>query len=243
MEEEGFSINIAVDLHCHTNVSNHAFSTVKECAESAALKGLEGFAVTNHGPKSADGAHRYHFNNMRVIPRKIHGVTVLRGAEGNILSADGNIDLTEDWMNYLDVVIASIHQNEYKPKSADEHTAVLLNVINNPLVRIMGHMDREGTEFDIERVVKRAVETNTIIEINATSLRWSKVRPSVQIRDIALACNKLNCMVAVNSDAHYCDDVGVVELAIELLKDINFNEDLIINTSLRKVVEILHIKL
>lgn len=209
MEEEGFSINIAVDLHCHTNVSNHAFSTVKECAESAALKGLEGFAVTNHGPKSADG----------------------------------NIDLTEDWMNYLDVVIASIHQNEYKPKSADEHTAVLLNVINNPLVRIMGHMDREGTEFDIERVVKRAVETNTIIEINATSLRWSKVRPSVQIRDIALACNKLNCMVAVNSDAHYCDDVGVVELAIELLKDINFNEDLIINTSLRKVVEILHIKL
>lgn len=235
-------MRILADLHCHTTASTHAYSTIKEYADMAAEYGMEAFAVTNHGPQSADGAHIYHFGNLGVVPRVINGVTVLRGAECNILDSDGTIDLPPNILKKLDVVIASIHQAEYAPQSENEHTQVLLSVLDNPYVHIMGHMGREKMPFDIERVIKKAKENNKLIEINSSSIIKAG-HISERCREIALACKKYEVPIVVNSDCHICYDVGNVESAMKLLETIDFDKNLIINSSLEKVLGFLKIKL
>ena len=74
-------MRILMDLHTHTVASGHAYSTIMENAKAAAEKGLEGIAMTDHGPAMPGGAHLYHFWNLTALPQQIAGVRVLRGVE------------------------------------------------------------------------------------------------------------------------------------------------------------------
>jgi len=86
---------IELDTHFHSVASTHGYSTVKEIAQSAAEKGLKGFALTDHGPASPDSPHVWHFRNLQVIPDYICGVRVIKGAEVNIIDYEGNIDMSD----------------------------------------------------------------------------------------------------------------------------------------------------
>ena len=201
---------------------------------------MQAFAVTNHGPEVTDGVHPYHFQNLGAVPRYINEVAVLRGIECNILNRDAEIDFDERWLNHLEIVIASIHQSEYRPLTEQEHTETLLKVIGNPVVNIMGHMGREPMPFDIERVVKAAKKHGKLVEINSSSLNWGG-RITSRCREIALMCKKHKAPVVVNSDSHICYSVGNVENAIALLESIDFDESLVMNTDLEKIKNYLNI--
>ena len=56
---------------------------------------MEAIAITDHAPAIPDGAHPWHFQNLKAIPREIYGVKILYGAEVNILDLEGNIDLAD----------------------------------------------------------------------------------------------------------------------------------------------------
>ena len=72
-------MQIIADLHTHTNVTDHAFSTLTEMVQAAHDMGLKAIAITNHGPTNPDGPHEWHFSNLNLVPRKMNGVTVIRG--------------------------------------------------------------------------------------------------------------------------------------------------------------------
>lgn len=56
-----------IDLHTHTIISGHAYSTLKENIEAARARGLEAFAVTDHGPAMPGVlGEAYHVVNMRL---------------------------------------------------------------------------------------------------------------------------------------------------------------------------------
>lgn len=73
-----------VDLHMHTVASTHAYSTLHDYIAEAKRKGIKLFAITDHGPDMADAPHYWHFINMRIWPRLVEGVGILRGIEANI---------------------------------------------------------------------------------------------------------------------------------------------------------------
>ena len=79
-----------------------------------------------------DSPHFWHFNNMRVLPREIYGVTVIRGAETNIYNYEGELDIGEDILKNLEWVVASYHKYtfpNYAP--ADHRTARNCSGSNN----------------------------------------------------------------------------------------------------------------
>ena len=43
-------MQIIADLHMHTNVTAHAYSTLTEMVQAAEGMGLAAIAITNHGP-------------------------------------------------------------------------------------------------------------------------------------------------------------------------------------------------
>ena len=43
-------MKLIADTHSHTLASGHAYSTIREMVRAAFEKGMEAFAITEHGP-------------------------------------------------------------------------------------------------------------------------------------------------------------------------------------------------
>ena len=101
--------NSVLDLHTHTIVSGHAYSTLREMAKAASDKGLELLGITEHAPKMPGTCHLFYFDNLRIVPRELYGIELVLGSEVNILDAKGTVDLPQKTMEKLDIIIASLH--------------------------------------------------------------------------------------------------------------------------------------
>ena len=164
-------MKFVLDTHCHTVSSGHAYSTVQEIAKEASNRGLELIAITDHAETLPGGAHLFHFHNLIVIPRKLYGVEVLRGAEVNILDFEGRVDLGQETLEQLDIVIASFHPPCIKPGSIVENTNALIKVIQNPHIDIIGHPGDPRYPIDIKAVVEAAKEYGTFRDNNTSKAR------------------------------------------------------------------------
>ena len=77
------------DLHMHTSVSQHAYSTLDEMAMAAQFKGFKAFGITNHGPGMLDRAMALHFLCLRNLPVDLYGIRFFNGPDVDIKSFDG----------------------------------------------------------------------------------------------------------------------------------------------------------
>lgn len=233
-------MKLIADLHTHTVSSGHAFSTVLENARAAGDKGLEVIAITDHGPAMPGGAHPYHFSNLRVLPRTILGVEVLKGAETNIIDAEGNIDLSDRALKYLDIVLAGFHADCYSSRSVEENTRTMIKAIAGGKVDVIVHPGNPAFKIDPEQVARAALENNVLLEINNTSLaglgrRGSRENCIILAQTVA----RLHGRVSLGSDAHYCGLVGSLDEAARLAEAAGLGADQVINTSLAAIREFL----
>lgn len=175
--------------------------------------------------------HYWYFGNMKVVPRVINGVTILRGCEANILDIDGSLDMTDESSRNLDYMIASFHEPVFKPKSKEENTAAILNVMDKyDKVEILGHLGNPNYELDYEAIVKKAKEKNIMIEINNSSLLGSsRVGSDVNCKKVALLCREIGTKVILTSDSHINTCIGVFNKGIELLEEIQMPKELVMN--------------
>lgn len=224
------------DLHMHTNVSQHAYSTLNEMALAAKEKGLLAFGITNHGPEMMDGAIAHHFLCMKGLPKQIHGLRFFAGAEVNIKSYEGRIDLPPAILESLDFVVASYHVEAISPSSLEDHTAGLLNIIENPSIDCLGHIGNPVFRCDYEAVVKACAKHHKLIEINSNSF---SVRPGSHENclETARLCKMHQVQVIISSDAHSCYSVGDHGAAVEMLESIGFPEELVVNSSWERLKE------
>lgn len=232
-------MNIAVDTHCHTIASTHAYSTVCELAMEAKNKNMEAIAITDHAVALPDSPHIWHFQNLKTIPEYINGVRILKGCEVNIMDDFGTIDMPDKLLSKLDIVIASIHHPTYQPKnSTDDHTVTYLRILDNPNIDIIGHSGWADFQYDHEKVLTKAKQLHKLIEINSHTFEARKDGVDI-CRNIALECKRLKAPIVVASDAHICFEVGDFSHAEKMLSEIDFPEELIMNTSLSKLTDYL----
>ena len=55
-----------LDLHTHTLASGHAYSTIKEMAESAKEKGIVLLGITEHSMKMPGTCHEFYLQNLKI---------------------------------------------------------------------------------------------------------------------------------------------------------------------------------
>ncbi len=224
------------DTHTHTIASGHAYNTILEMVQAAADKGLKALALTDHTDGIPGAPTFMYFNNYKIIPRKQRGITLLMGAEVNIFN-DGHIDLEERVLKRQDIVIASIHKQCFTNAGIDGNTEAVLKIVDNPFVDIIGHPDDDGMPLDYERIVKRAAETGTVLELNEYSYIQTGLRTGCkknQLTYLAL-CKQYGVHVTIGSDAHFCDRVGAHAFAEETLAEAEFPEELVLNSSAEKL--------
>ena len=224
-------MEILIDTHVHTVSSGHAYSTIDEIARFAKSKNLAVVAITDHSSAMPGAPHPFYFGNIRVLPEYIQGVRILKGVETNIMDYDGNLDFGPEWLEGLDLVIASFHPPCIESSDEETITRAVMKTIENPYVHIIGHPGDDRYPMDFEKVVKHAKKHNVLLEVNNASLRPTSNRVGVRdsLIEILKFSMKHNHPIVVGTDAHFHEDVGDFKESIELFKEIGFPEDLVIN--------------
>ena len=106
--------------------------------------------------------------------------------------------------------------------------------MRDPLVKIIGHPDNGLYPLDYAAVVQAARENHVLLELNNSSYRPGGSRQNSREigRTMLELCKAQGVSVIMNSDAHIDLDVGSHEQAISLAREVQFPEELIVNTSL-----------
>lgn len=233
-------MNDVLDMHMHTIVSGHAYSTLSEMVAAGKHKKLQLIGITEHAPALPGTCHDMYFRNFKVINRHPGNIELMMGAEVNIMDYDGNLDMREDTLQRLDYGIASFHEQCIKPGSKEENTAALLNAIKNPYIKIIGHPDNGAYPVDFDVIAKTASQNNVLLELNNSSYspRSGRINSRENGRLMLSFCKKYNTSVILDSDAHIADDVGNHKYIYDLLAQIDFPEKLIVNTDVDKLKHI-----
>lgn len=226
-------MKLAGDTHTHTVACGHAFGTITENAAYAARQGHRFVAITEHCCSMPSAPTLWFFNNMlHSLPSMIDGIFVLKGVEANITNISGLLDMPETYLKKLDLVIASAHKQafEFKSWTANDYTNMYCAVAANPLVDIIGHSGSVEFAHNYERVVQCYKQYDKIVEINSCTPR-SRPSSVQNCREIIRLCKKHLVKVAVGSDAHTPQTVGMCDWAIAELTAQDFPEELVINAN------------
>lgn len=215
------------DYHMHTRYSDGR-ATVDEMAAAAGRCGLVQAAITDHGPdlirigvKNAS-VYSQIGDEVRELNGRQAKTAVLTGAEANVTSLDGSIDLPRDVCRRLDLLIVGLHPYVV-PDTVGDGLALILN---NRLARLVPSL-RERVRTDNTKALIAAIRKHRPDIISHPGLAMP-----VDVREVAAACARygtafeINCghrfpgldeLIAasrerpdfvVNSDAHYPDSVG-----------------------------------
>ena len=229
-----------IDMHTHTVASGHAYSTIHENIQFAKKHGMKFLGTSDHGSTMTGGPAEYFFHNLKVVPREMDGVKILRGMEANILDVNGNIDeLDSKALDGLDYLIASLHIVCIEPSTKEDNTMAILNVIYKEKVKIIGHPDDARYELDYEAIVKKAKEKNILLEVNNSSLSPNTSREGARenILKYLELCKEYGVRIIMGTDSHICYDIGVFQYAEAIIEEANFPKELVINYWEDQIIE------
>ena len=191
-------------LHVHSDYSDGTVP-IGEMAAAAQKLGYSYLGIADHS-ETARYAHGLERDRLRQQHEEIdrlnenfQGFVLLKGIELEIL-ADGGLDYDESVWKTFDFIVASVH-SRFK-MNREEMTNRIVRALENPYVRILGHMTgrlllaREPYEVDIERVLEAAARNGVSVELNANPHRldidWRHLRRS----------SSLGIPISINPDAH-----------------------------------------
>ncbi|MGE5417543.1 MAG: PHP domain-containing protein [Acidobacteriota bacterium] len=233
------------DYHIHSNYSDGQES-VKQIAEAARMQGLVEVAITDHGPAVLFSG----VNNRSIYQQVIEeikkledpSVSVLSGAEANIIDPGGMLDIPSDIYNDLDVLICGLHPNTIPRRSKASYSMFARNymrrlgtdrnkAINTNTKAVAGALDSNPVDIlshpglyfkvDMTEVARACVRNDVKFEINC-----GHQHPNLD--DIKTA-NQLGVEFIVNSDAHHCWTVGKLQYGAEVIEKLNLPMERIYN--------------
>ena len=222
---------IKLDVHTHTVMSGHAYSTMQEMVTAAQQKHLDILGITEHAPGIPGTCHPIYFRNLHVVPRQYDGLRLLLGAELNILDTKGTLDLDEYYYKMLDLRIAGIHLLCWEGGTIEENTQGMINAIRNPWTQIISHPGDGTAELLFEPIVLAAKETKTLLEINNSSLNPTRNKEAARRNNLEILrlCKQYEVPVILSSDAHISFAIADYSFTWPLLQQTEFPDQLIMN--------------
>lgn len=184
--------DIKGDLQMHSVWSDGA-DTIEAMARAAKELGHSYICITDHAgripvtnPIDKKRLPQY-LKAIEKANKKVEGIQILAGLEVNI-TKDGSLDVPDSMLRQVDIALASIHSGVSGPR--EEIMRRLERAMENQYAHIIAHPTarlinrREGADIDIEQLCRKAKETKTVLEINASpermDLKDSHVRAAIQ---------------------------------------------------------------
>jgi len=236
------------DFHTHSKYSDGR-NTISEMVDAAQDKGLKNIAITDHGPANigtgvkASETYLVIKDQISKLQETRPEIKILAGAEADIISCQGDIDISDRVLKELDILLVGLHPY-VKPKSFIDGVNFVLgnqaakwipyfrgrvkNINTKALVEAMHRFPITaishpglGMPLDLEEVARACLATDTAYEIN-TGHNFQK---SNEIKEVG----KSGVSFMVNSDAHFTKTVGNFDPGLHLLKNANIPLEQIVN--------------
>ena len=224
-----------VDLHSHTIASDHADNTWEEMAKAAAAKGLEAFAVTEHGPSIIRAPHIGYFANLSKIAPKNLPTLMLYGIEDDLISTSGKTALPDDVKEQLDIVLLGTHCFGWARNALLKDVELgLLRAMENPHIDIISHPVNPWYPFNFKEICKQSVATGTALEFNLSKLDF-QVR---EWKDFLSYAAEYRVPLVIGSDSHSYNLIGFDRIPYDWLE--NIDEDQIKNRDLKTAASYFH---
>jgi len=193
--------DIKGDLQMHS-VYSDSTATIKQLAVFARKLDYEYILITDHS-QSAKYAHGMEpkrlykqWQEIDNINKQSKKLRVLKGVEVDIIKS-GKLDYPDNILKQCDLVVAAIHQGFIK-----NVTERICTAMDNPYVDIIAHptgrliSQREGYVVDIHKVMEKASQTGTWLELNAYPDR-------LDLNDVNLKLAKeMGIKISIGTDAH-----------------------------------------
>jgi DNA polymerase (family 10) len=209
--------DIRAELHSHSTWSDGKAS-ILEMAEAAMERGYKTLAITDHsaGLGIANGLTTDRLKKQReeieaARDKLGDSFLLLHGTEMEI-SANGKLDFPDDILEWLDIVIASLHVSMRQERK--KATQRILNALENPHVDFIAHPtnrllpDREGADLDMDKILETAAKTGTALEINSNPRR-------LDLEDVyARRAIEMGINLVVNTDAHAPEHMDFIRFGV-----------------------------
>jgi DNA polymerase (family 10) len=216
--------DIRGDLHMHSTWSNDGKNTLEEMATAAKARGYDYVAITDHAHYLREGRFEAQLKEIAKVRKKLGRFKLLRGIEVSI-RVDGTLDFPDEELAECDWVMASLHSAFDKSPTerviaAMEHPHV--DCIGHPTARKLNK--RSGVDLDIEKIVAKALETKTFIEINSQPDR-------LDLRDShARVAGEAGLPLVISTDSHELGALGFIELGVAQARRAWLTKDQIANS-------------
>lgn len=237
------------DYHTHTKYSRHGHGkgTVLENASVASTKGMKQIAITDHGfNHPVFGLRRKDIEDLKediLNAREVAGIDILLGVEANLISLNGDVDLTEEDLQNFDIIAMGHHkfvigQRKYidtfqlqltngigriftpTKERISKNTTSFLKAIDKYPIDIITHLNY-GAPTDTLAVARLAREKGVYIELNGKRINFTD-------EEIITMANE-GVKFIINSDAHSPDRVGECNAAMNIIYRLGIPQNLIAN--------------
>jgi DNA polymerase (family X) len=204
------------DLHVHTTLSGDGRSSLEEIVASAAERGYEYLALTDHAENLAmSGVSREALAQQRkeidAMRGRFPGLTLLHGSELNI-GRDGSVDYDPEFRRTLEWRVAGVHS--HFDLGRDEQTRRILAAMDDPTVDAIAHLSgrrigrRAGIDLDVDAVLAKAAATNTAIEINASLGRLDASS------EVLLRARGMDVTFVLSTDTHHTRELARMDWGV-----------------------------
>jgi putative hydrolase len=215
---------------------------------AARSKGLTEIAITDHGIRHFSfGVKKENIIKMRQeidnINQYVEGIKVLLGMECNVISSEGDIDMTDEIRKYLDILLVGYHMMvlpqslkdtwniyglnylnkffSYNTEKVEEmNTISIAKAIEKHKIDIITHPGAR-IPIDTTYVAQAAAKAGTALEINSHS--------SAMQAEHVKAAAKYGVKFVINSDAHRPQDVGNLSNGLRIAEEAGLDSSQIIN--------------
>lgn len=224
--------DIKGDLHMHTTYSDGAQS-LEEMVNQVRNKGYSYVAITDHSKylRVANGLDESRLRKQREeidkLNEKYDDIHIFAGVEMDILP-NGSLDFSDDFLTEMDFVIGAIHSSFNQ--SEEQIMERLFAALENPYVSLIAHPTgrligrRDGYQVDVNKLIEKAKETNTALEINANpnrldlSAKWAR------------QAQEAGVLLAINTDAHSYHMLEHMKYGVGTARKGWVRKDTVINT-------------
>jgi len=218
------------DLHTHTTWSDGK-DTLEAMVEAAQARGYAYYAICDHSQRLRGDLLHLQSVAIDALNKRVAPFRILKGIEVNI-RPDGTLDVSDEELATRDWVVASVHSRfDHDP------TGRAMAAMEHPYVDCIGHLTgrkigkRPPAHVDVERVIEKALETGTFLEINSQPDR-------LDLSDVhARAAREAGLKLVIDSDGHQIAALDYVELGVGQARRAWLTKDDVLNTRTWKQIE------
>src|SRR5690625_4367289 len=190
-------------------------------------------AITDHSKflQVANGLDETRLRKQREeidkLNEKYADIHIFSGVEMDILP-NGKLDFSSNFLKEMDIVIAAIHSSF--TQTEEEIMGRLFHALEHPYVDIIAHPTgriigrRDGYHVHMEKLIEKAKETNTVLELNANPHRFDLAPKWLKMAE------QHGVTIAINTDAHQTKTFHHMEYGVKVARKAFLKKKTVLNT-------------